>query len=102
MSVFGKNMMTQLIFMPDIEAIDELGVNWYNVVLDIVEYLESQGFHYSRTLGFVNDRELSEAELAPIAEQIVDLALGADNLLHLSANTISNVQDLTSPFLGED
>ncbi len=102
MSVSEKNMMTQIVFMPDIEAIDELGVNWYNVVLDIVEYLESQGFHYSRTLGFVNDRELSEEELAPIAEQIVDLALGADNLLHLSANTISNVQELTSPLLRED
>ncbi|MCM1100613.1 MAG: hypothetical protein NC079_03850 [Clostridium sp.] len=86
---------TQIYFAPNVEAIEELGANWYNIVRDISDYLQSQGFQYSRTLGFVNDRELSEEELAQVFGEIVKLAWGKENLLYARANIISDVQDLT-------
>ncbi len=91
-----KSAKTQITFAPNVENIDELGANWYNVVLDIVEYLESKGFVYSRTLGFVADRKLDEKELFEISEEIIDLALGEENLFFLRATYLDNVQDMTS------
>lgn len=83
---------TQILFTPDVKKINEMGANWYNIVLDITEYLNTQGFTYSRTLGFVNDRELSEEELSEIAQNVMDIALGA--MLHFDTAVISNVVSL--------
>ncbi|MDE7269674.1 MAG: hypothetical protein K2N81_04295 [Acetatifactor sp.] len=93
MDVEGKK--TQIMFAPNIENIEELGANWYNLVMDIAEYLRAQGFVYMRTLGFVNDRELSEEELGKLGHEIIELALGSENLLYLNANIIDNVQSIT-------
>lgn len=93
MDVEGKK--TQIMFAPNIENIEELGANWYNLVMDIAEYLRAQGFVYMRTLGFVNDRELSEEELGKLGHEITELALGSENLLYLNANIIDNVRRLT-------
>lgn len=92
----------QVTFAPDIRALEKLGANWYNIVMDISTYLEGQGFLYERTLGFINDRELSEKEIAELMEEIVDIALGKKYLLYLNVSVISDVQDLTSFFTGRD
>lgn len=89
---------TQITFAPNIEKIEELGANWYNIVLDITQALENRGFQYSRTLSFVNDREMSEEELMGLGQEIVSLAMGTENLLYLSANIIDNVTDLSHLF----
>lgn len=87
---------TQITFAPNIKKIEKLGAKWYNIVVDITQKLEEWGFQYSRTLGFVNDRELSEEEMAELGQEIVNLALGKGNLLYLNIRIISNVTDLTS------
>lgn len=89
---------TQLVFAPNIEKIEEMGANWYNIVMDITQELEKQGFQYSRTLGFVNDRELSEEELMALGQEIISLAMGTENLLYLNSYIIDNVTDLTHLF----
>lgn len=93
MSADGKR--TQITFAPNIANIEELGANWYNLVMDISEYLTGQGFVYTRTLGFVNDRELSEEELQKLGQEIVGLALGPENILYLNASIIENVRSFT-------
>lgn len=93
-----SDVKTQITFAPDVAAYEELGANWYNVVLDITDYLKSQGFEYSRTLGFVKDGELSEEELLLIGKEITTYALGNDMLLYLNAQIISDIQDLTHLF----
>ncbi len=85
---------TQVLFAPHIENIEEMGANWYNLVMDITEYLKEQGFSYMRTLGFVNDRELSQEELEALGREIVELALGPENLLYLNANIIGEIHDM--------
>lgn len=90
----------QIKFAPDIRALEKMGADWYNIVMDISDYLESRGFHYIRSLGFVNDRELSEDELASLAKEIVDIALGEENVLYLNAAVISNIKSFT--FGGEE
>lgn len=79
---------TSIMYGLNIEKIDELGANWYNIVLDIEEYLSGKGFEYSRTLGFINDRALSEVEIREIGEKIIDIALGIENLLYLNATEL--------------
>lgn len=93
-----NNKQTQITFAPNIENIEELGAKWYNIVSDITEALESHGFQYSRTLGFVNDRELSKEELQELGAEIVSLAMGPENLLYLDSYIIDNVTDLTYLF----
>ena len=85
-----SNERTALVFGLDIEKIDDLGANWYNIVLDITEYLNSKGFEYSRTHGFVKNGEVTEKELREIGAEIIDLALGVDNLLYLEVNEIGD------------
>lgn len=97
-----ENRKMQVTFAPDIKALEKLGANWYNIVMDIRTYLENRGFHYERTLGFVNDRELSEEEITQLMEKIVDIALGKQYLLYLNVSVISNVQDMTSLFRDRD
>ena len=91
-------MRMSIMYGLNIEKINELGANWYNVVLDIAEYLESKGFQYSRTQGFVSEGKVTEIELKEIGEEIIDIALGVDNLLYLEAAEIGD----TISFTGDD
>lgn len=91
----------QIVFALDIKKLEKLGANWYNIVLDITEYLNSKGFEYSRTLGFVNDRELTEEELAEIGKHILSLGYGSKYFLYVKANVISNTVNLT-PFFKDE
>lgn len=97
-----ENKKMQVTFAPDIKALEKLGANWYDIVMDISTYLQGQGFHYERALGFVNDRELSEEEIMQLMEKIVDIALGKQYLLYLNVSVIGNVQDMTSFFTGKE
>lgn len=90
----------QVIFAPNIKSIDKLGANWYNIVLDITSYLEEQGFHYDRSLGFINDREMSKKEVLQLMERIIEISLGKENLLCLNVNVIGKTIDLTSLIKG--
>ncbi len=86
-----KNKKTQIIFGLNVEAIGELGANWLNITFDICEYLKSKGFQYSRTLGFVNDRELEEEELKELSNEVIEIAMGIDCMMYLEAHIIDNV-----------
>lgn len=77
-----------------IEALEEIGANWHNIVLDIDEYLNAKNFQYSRTLGFVNDRELSKEEVLEIGRDVADIALGIDNFLYFNAMVIGDTKSL--------
>lgn len=89
-----NNKRMQIVFALNMEAIEELGANWLNITFDICEYLKSKGFEYSRTLGFVNDRELTEEELREIGSEVVEIALGVENLLYFNATVIGNVMSI--------
>lgn len=101
-AVEEENSRIQITFAPDVKKLDELGANWYNIVLDISEFLKNEGFEYSRTLGYINDRVLDEEELARITNEIISIGLGPEYFLYLNARVISNVQDMTWMFRDEE
>jgi len=83
-------------FAPDIPKLEELAVNWDNVVRDIQEYLENQGLHWQRNIGYVADRELSPEKLREISHEISTISV--DCLLYLNSDSIGEVRDLTYLF----
>lgn len=85
---------TQIYFGLNMEEIEEAGMNWYNIVLDTTEYLKEKGFSYSRTLSFINDRELSEDELAELITYITENIADIDCFSYFEANVISNIQSM--------
>ncbi len=96
-----ENKKTQIIFGLDVEAIGELGANWLNITFDICEYLKSKGFQYSRTLGFLNDRELNEEEIKEVGKEVIDMALGVEHLLYFDACIIDNVMSFGAEDLAD-
>lgn len=87
---------TRIMFAPDILKLEELAVNWDNVVRDIQDHLEGQGLHWQRNIGYVADRELTTAELQKIFNEIN--AIAVDCLLYLNSESIGEVRDLTHLF----
>lgn len=93
-----KNERMQIMFAPNVKKYEKMAINWYNIVMDITDYLKSKGFEYSRTLGFVNDRVLSDEEVMEIAQQINEIAYGMKNLLYCDVQVIGE----TIHYTGED
>lgn len=95
-SVIEECNRMQIMYALDVKKIDKLGANWHNAVLDIDEYLRSKGFEYSRTMGFVNDRVLSDEELSEIVSEIFELGYGEEYFYKFDVSVIGNVYDFTS------
>ena len=89
-SIVEEHIRTSFMFALNVKKIEKMGANWYNIVLDITEYLKSKGFEYSRTLGFINDRELNEEELKEIGFEIIKLGYGPKNFLYLNSRFLGD------------
>ena len=85
---------TQIYYAIDTTKFLEEGPYWYNVVLDINEFLTKKGFVYSRTQGFVYDGVLSDQERLEIANEMCELGFGSENFLYIQCNEFSEVIDL--------
>ncbi len=80
----------QIVYGIDVRKIGKLGANWMNIVQDIHTYLTEQGFEYSRTLGYVNDRVLPKEKLAEIAGEIIAIGIEEKNFLYIEMRVISD------------
>lgn len=78
------------------------GPNWYNVVLDINEYLELEGFVYDRALGWINEEVLTDSKMQSIAQKLSELALGQDNFIYMNWAEIGEDISLMSCFDNKD
>lgn len=85
---------TQILFTPKAEKMSKDGLNWYNITLDVTEYLKEKGFEYSRTLGFVNDRELSEEELMEMAKYISENIIDLKYFSYFNASIIGDTMSI--------
>ncbi len=81
---------TQILYTPDTRAIDELGANWHNIVNEIDEYLKSEGFSYSRTLGFVREGDSSDEEMQRLIQEIVNIGLGPEYFVAVNSYVLEN------------
>lgn len=93
-----SDIKTQVLYTPDTRAIHELGANWRSIVADIEEYLESIGFQYDRTLGFIRDGVTAEEELYEIGQNILEIGLGEEYFVAIDIMQIEDPTDLTYLF----
>ena len=93
MKVINDNTAkTQVSFAPNIKFYDKLGANWHTVFFDIVEYLKSIGFEYSRTLMFVVNKSLTEEEVKEIEKKVLEIAGDKKGFLYFDFSWLDGTQ----------